>query len=121
MCLVRVFNFVKKADHQYEITIFKSGERILPLVAHPFPLPIYPFYSLSRKPNPCTPHLHQRLRTSTAGLHVHHISSPPSAFQDPARDRAFVAADPSLQDLGSNLTVYLGLGREEMRERLKKS
>ena len=40
MCSVRVFNFVKKEDHQYEITIFKSRERILPLVAHLFPLPI---------------------------------------------------------------------------------
>ena len=67
----------------------------------------YPFYSLSRKPNPCTPHLHRRLRTSTAGLHVRWISSPLSAFHDPTRDRAFVAADPSLQDPGSNLTFTL--------------
>ena len=42
-----------------------------------------------------------------AGLHVRRISSPPSAFQDPTRDRAFVAADPSLQDPGSNLTFTL--------------
>ena len=35
-----MFNFVKKEVHQYEITIFKSRERILPLVAHLFPLPI---------------------------------------------------------------------------------
>ena len=27
MCLVCVFNFVKKAEQMYEITIFKSGER----------------------------------------------------------------------------------------------
>ena len=32
MCLVRVFNFVKKAEQMYEVTIFKSGERILPFV-----------------------------------------------------------------------------------------
>ena len=68
---------------------------------------LYPFYSLSRKLNPCTPHLHRRLRTSMAGLHVRRISSPPSAFQDPTRDRAFVAADPSLQDPDSNLTFTL--------------
>ena len=28
MCLVCVFNFVKKAEQMYEITIFKSGERV---------------------------------------------------------------------------------------------
>ena len=65
---------------------------------------LYPFYSLSRKPNPCTPHLHRCLKTSTAELHGRWISSPPLAFEDPARDRAFVAADPSLQDPSSNLT-----------------
>ena len=43
MCLVRVFIFVKKAKHMYEITIFKFGERtpcLYPFVAYLFPLPI---------------------------------------------------------------------------------
>ena len=40
MCLVRVFNFVKKDEQMYEITIFKLGERILPFIAHLFSLPI---------------------------------------------------------------------------------
>ena len=43
MCLVCVFIFVKKAEHMYEITIFKSRERtpcLYPFVAHLFPLPI---------------------------------------------------------------------------------
>ena len=34
MCLVCVFNFVKKAEQMYEITIFKSRERILPFVVY---------------------------------------------------------------------------------------
>ena len=73
-----------------------------PFIAIPLSL-LFP----QQKTNPCTPHLHRRLRTSTAGLHGRRISSPPSTFQDPARDRAFVAANPSLQDPGSNLTFTL--------------
>nr|POE51264.1 hypothetical protein CFP56_14697 [Quercus suber] len=45
-----------------------------------------------------SPHLHRRLRRSTAGLHVPQISSPLSALQDLATNRAFIATDPSLQD-----------------------
>ena len=111
MCLVRVFIFVRKFEHMYEFFFFFFNlDRELHISLHCsylFITTLYPFYSLSRKPNPCTPHLHRRLRTSTVGLHSHRISSPPSTFQDPARDRAFVAADPSLQDPGSNLTFTL--------------
>ena len=57
----------------------------------------------TKKPNPSRPHLHWRQRRSMAGLHGRRISSPPSTFEDRARDRAFVAADPSLEDPGSNL------------------
>ena len=48
---------------------------------------------------PALQNLHRRLRASTVELHGRR-----SMFEDPARDRAFVAADPSLQDPGSNLT-----------------
>ena len=49
--------------------------------------------------NPALQNLHRRLRASTAELHGRR-----SMFEDPAQDRAFVTADPSLQDPGSNLT-----------------
>ena len=99
MCLVRVFIFVRKFEHMYEFFFFFNLDRELHISLHCsylFITTLYPFYSLSRKPNPCTPHLHRRLRTSTAELHGRWISSPPSAFEDPALDQAFVAADPSL-------------------------
>ena len=106
MCLVHVFIFVKKSWAKYEITLFKSGKRIFSFVAHLFPSLSFLFPE-SRKPNPRSPHLHRRLRTSTVGLHAPRISSPLSAFQDPVTNQAFVAADPSLQDSGSNLTFTL--------------
>ena len=106
MCLVHVFIFVKKSWAKYEITLFKSGERIFSFVAHLLPSLSFLFPE-SRKPNPRSPHLHRRLRTSTVGLHAPRISSPLSVFQDPVTNRAFVTADPSLQDLGSNLTFTL--------------
>ena len=106
MCLVHVFIFVKKSWAKYEITLFKSGERIFSFVAHLLPSLSF-LFPKSRKPNPRSPHLHRRLRTSTVGLHTPRISSPLSVFQDPVTNRAFVAADPSLQDPGSNLTFTL--------------
>ena len=40
-----------------------------------------------------SPHLHRHQRRSTAGLHVPWISSPLSALQDPATNRASIAAE----------------------------
>ena len=63
--------------------------------------------------NPALQNLHWCYRTSTAKLHGRR-----SMFKDPARDRAFVAADPSFQDPGSNLTFTFfvnGFWSEEWR------
>ena len=59
-----------------------------PFIAIPLSL-LFP----QQKTNPCTPHLHRRLRTSTAGLHVPRISSPLSTLQDPATNRASIVAE----------------------------
>ena len=81
---------------------------------HIFPMhsPLFPSLSLlfpeSRKPNPRIVLISiDALEENTAGLQVPRISSPLSTLQDPATNWAFVAADPSLQDPGSNLTFTL--------------
>ena len=78
---------------------------LYPFVAHiSSSLPYIPSIPSAENQTPTLQNLHQHLRTSMVELHGRRISSPSSAFKDPARDRAFVAANPSLQDSGSNLT-----------------
>ena len=56
MCLVCVFIFVRKAEHMYEIFFFLiwiENSLISLRCSYLFITTLYPFYSLSRKPNPC--------------------------------------------------------------------
>ena len=95
MCLVCVFLMIKKADNVL------NNNFLIPFLSllYPFSSVFIPFSSVfpqSRKPKSQThahPHLHRRQRRSTAGLYVRRSSSPLSALQDPASNRAFVAAE----------------------------
>ena len=56
MCLVCVFIFVRKAEHMYETFFFLiwiENSLISLRCSYLFITTLYPFYSLSRKPNPC--------------------------------------------------------------------
>ena len=93
MCLVCVFLMIKKADNVL------NNNFLIPSLSLLFRL--YPFlFSLpseqrTKKPNPCSPHLHRRQRRSTTGLYVRRSSSPQSALQDPASNRAFITTESS--------------------------
>ena len=97
MCLVCVFLMIKKADNVL------NNNFLIPFLSllYPFSSVFIPFSSVfpqSRKPKSqphARPHLHRRQRRSTAGLYVRQSSSPLSALQDPASNRAFVAAESS--------------------------
>ena len=87
MCLVRMFIFVKKAEHMYEFFFFLiwTENSLYPFVAHiSSPLPYIPSIPSAENQTPALQNLHRRLRTSMAELHGRQISSPPSAFEDPA-------------------------------------
>ena len=108
MCLVCVFLMIKKADNVLNNNFLIRFLSLLYSFSSVF-IPFSSVFSLpseqkTKKPNSRRPHLHWRQRRSTARLRGRRISSPPSTFEDPARDRAFLAADPSLQDPGLNLT-----------------
>ena len=73
---------------------------------------LYPFlFSLpseqrTKKPNPRSPHLHQRQRRSTAGLYVCQSSSPQLALQDSASNRAFVTAESSFRITHTDFSIF---------------
>ena len=84
----------KKNWPKYEITFFLSGERTSiysRCSSLSFFIPSLPW---EQKTKPTfSPHLHRHQRRSTARLHVPWISSPLSALQDLATNRASIAAE----------------------------
>ena len=108
MCLVCVFLMIKKADN------ILNNNFLIPFLSllYPFSSVFIPFSSVfpqSRKPKSqphARPHLHRRQRRSTAGLYVRRSSSPLSALQDPASNRAFVAAESSFRITHTDFSVF---------------
>ena len=95
---------IKKVDH------ILNNNFLIPSLSLLFHL--YPFlFSLpseqrTKKPNPRSPHLHQRQRRSTAGLYVYQSSSPQLALQDLASNRAFVTAESSFRITHTDFSVF---------------
>ena len=92
MCLVRVFIFIRKAEHMYEIffILIWTENSLYPFVAYiSSSLPYIPSIHSPYDQTPALQNLHRRLRTSTAELHDRRISSPPSAFEDPSPRSSF--------------------------------
>ena len=96
MCLVHVFIFFKKAEHMYEKLIFLIWTKIklYPFVAFHLTKPLHSKISIDASEHP---------RLSWASRSSVELHSRRSMFEDPTRDRAWFAADPALQDPGSNL------------------
>ena len=95
-----VYFFLKSWTYVRKINfLIWTKIKLYPFVA--LHLNTHPFYSLTVWPNPYTPKSPSMPWSihGSAELHCHR-----SMFEDPAQDRAWFAADPALQDPGSNLT-----------------